>query len=151
MRKAVYTLLIYILALSACGKKAFDRYEHTPTGGWEKNDTLTFHVPKMAETGIYEEKLGLRIDNSFPFMRLALIVETLVMPDFHVLRDTVMPELVDVHGRYTGNGIGLFQYTIPIRELHLREGDSLRICVRHDMKREIIPGVSDVGIMLSGK
>lgn len=151
MRKAAYTLFIYILVLSACGNKVYDRYEHAPVGGWEKNDTLTFHVPRIAETGVYEEKLGLRIDNSFPFMRLALIVETIVMPNYHVLRDTIMPELVDIHGRYTGNGIGLFQYTIPFRELHLREGDSLRICVRHDMKREIIPGVSDVGIMLSGK
>ncbi|PTL34184.1 gliding motility lipoprotein GldH [Prevotella sp. oral taxon 376] len=151
MRKAAYTLLIYILVLSACGNKVYDRYEHTPIGGWEKNDTLTFHVPKMAKAGVYQEELGLRIDNSFPFMRLALIVETTVIPDFQVLRDTVTPELVDAHGRYTGSGISHFQYTVPVREIHLKEGDSLRICIRHDMKREIMPGISDVGIILSGK
>lgn len=27
-------------------------------------------------------------------------------------------------------------------------GDSLQISVRHDMKREILPGVSDVGIKI---
>lgn len=151
MRKAAYTLLIYILVLSACGNKVYDRYEHTPIGGWEKNDTLTFHVPKMAKAGVYQEELGLRIDNSFPFMRLALIVETTVIPDFQVLRDTVTPELVDAHGRYTGSGISHFQYTAPVREIHLKEGDSLRVSVRHDMKREIMPGVSDVGVILSRK
>lgn len=151
MRKAAYTLFIYILVLSACGNKVYDRYEHAPVEGWEKNDTLSFHVPKMAGAGVYEEELGLRIDNSFPFMRLTLIVETTVIPGYQVLRDTVAPELVDAHGRHTGNGISHFQYTVPVREIHLKEGDSLRICIRHDMKREIMPGISDVGIILSGK
>jgi hypothetical protein len=31
----------------------------------------------------------------------------------------------------------------------LNKGDSLEIKIRHDMKREILPGISDIGIMLN--
>jgi hypothetical protein len=35
-----------------------------------------------------------------------------------------------------------------VRQLQLQEGDSLHVVVRHNMKREILPGIFDVGIKL---
>ena len=44
--------------LAACiGNKVYYRYDHTPLNGWEKNDTLTFSVPKMPTEGLYNSHL----------------------------------------------------------------------------------------------
>ena len=40
-----------------------------------------------------------------------------------------------------------YQYDFPLSTLRLKEGDSLALVVRHAMKREILPGISDVGII----
>ena len=48
-----------------------------------------------------------------------------------------------------GQGVGSYQYHFRVSEMNLKAKDSLHICVRHDMKREIMPGISDVGIEIS--
>ena len=48
-----------------------------------------------------------------------------------------------------GHGISTYQYNFHLTTLTLNEGDSLHIAVRHNMKREILPGISDIGIRLS--
>ena len=44
---------------------------------------------------------------------------------------------------------GEYQYIFPLKTLPLEKDDSLFIEIRHDMKREILPGITDVGIKLS--
>ena len=39
----------------------------------------------------------------------------------------------------------------PVNDLQLNKGDSLHICVMHNMKREIMPGIADIGISLTRK
>lgn len=149
MRRAAYTLLICIALLSACGGTLYDHYEHAPIGGWDKNEAMNFHVPAMADDVHCTEQVGLRIDNSFPFMSLTLIVETTVTPSGKVYRDTIAPLLINRNGHATGSGINNHQYTVPVRELSLSVDDSLTISVRHDMKREVMPGITDVGVILT--
>ena len=36
---------------------------------------------------------------------------------------------------------------LSIYQMH--QGDSIHVAIRHDMKREILPGVSDIGIKIS--
>ena len=36
---------------------------------------------------------------------------------------------------------------VNIYQMH--QGDSIHVAIRHDMKREILPGVSDIGIKIS--
>lgn len=149
MQRASYTLFILMLMLSACGGTVFDHYEHAPLGGWDRNEAMRFCVPKQQEAVSCAEQLGLCIDNSFPFMRMTLIVETKISPSGEVLRDTLNPQLIEKNGHPTGSGINNHQYTLPVRDLHLNAGDSLTISVRHDMKREVMPGITEVGIKLT--
>lgn len=138
------------LAMTACtGNKVYDQYEHTPLAGWEKNDTLTFDVGKTAEAGTYASSLMLRINESFPFMSITLIVEQQVLPSHDMHTDTLHCNLIDKSGNFNGQGISYHQYRFPITTMPLAVGDSLHISVRHDMKREILPGISDVGVMIS--
>ncbi len=143
-------LLTVAATLVSCNRKTvYDRYGHTPITGWEKNDTLSFYVSPMAEGGNYAEELGLRINGAYPFMDLCLVVEQRILPGNLTLRDTVNCQLADNNGQMKGHGISFYQYNIPITELKLSKGDSLQVFIRHNMKREILPGISDVGVKLT--
>ena len=57
--------------------------------------------------------------------------------------------LVSETGVIEGDGISYFQYQFFVQGLSLHQGDSVHISLTHNMKREIMPGISDVGVKLS--
>lgn len=144
--------ILFIVFFSACnGHKVYDTFYHTPLSGWEKNDTLLFDVPRIQEKGNYQSDLALRINNAFPFMKMTLIIEQSVYPHHTVYRDTLNCDLIGSNGIPKGHGISYYEFEFPVAILHLEKGDSLHITVRHDMKREILPGISNIGIQLTKK
>jgi len=151
-RSKRFSLLLLLLLglLTACdNKKVYDEYVHAPIKGWEKNDHLAFSIPKMQDDGDYALQLEMRTDNSFPFMTVVLIVDQKIMPANDFYSDTLTCGIIDKRGNSLGKGINIYQHSFDISNRHLNEGDSLYITVRHDMKREMLPGISDVGIVLS--
>ncbi len=149
-KTSIIVTLATALFMSSCTDgKVYDSYEHTPIAGWEKNDTLSFDIPKVKEAGRYALQLGLRVNESYPFMGLTLIVEQHFYPSGKVSSDTLRCQLSDAEGNSEGKGVNYYQYEFDVSETDLNVGDSLHVSVRHDMKREILPGISDVGIMLS--
>lgn len=153
--------LAMLVVVSCVGRKVYDHYEELPLAGWEKNDTITFLVPPVAGDGLYSLDLGLRTTSQYPFMSLTLIVEQLTFPTDTAAARPLFPavarpsvstlscRLMDNRGRVKGQGINYYQYDFHVADIALSAGDSLRINVRHDMKREILPGISDLGIRLS--
>lgn len=142
----------FIVAVLGCREgRIYHHYESTAVSGWEKLDTLSFEVPRIKESGEYSWELGLRIRNTYPFMGITLIVDqTLYRKNEFPLRkiEKINCKLIDENGNSYGQGVISWQYHYAIKHQQLKEGDSLSIKIRHDMKREILPGVSDVGIVL---
>lgn len=137
------------IALTACNRRTvYHHYEHTPVSGWEKNDTLVFYTDPMQDDGHYIEEIGLRINGSYPFMGLNLIIEQTVYPSKDTRSDTLNCTLIDEQGYPKGRGISHYQNLFHLTTLKLNRGESLHIAIRHDMKREILPGISDIGIRL---
>lgn len=159
MQKRVYTLLYNIVsvvmtavvAVSCATDTVYYSYAHTPVAGWEKNDTLTFNIPGMAAPGTYGQQVGLRMTSAFPFTSISLIVEQRIMPRGKVLTDTIKCPITDIRGNFLGDGISSFQYMFPLREVTLNKKDSIHVSIRHNMKREILPGVSDIGLKMEFK
>ncbi len=143
--------MLATLLLSCSSNVVYDKYEHAPLSGWERNDTLVFNVPKMTEDATYCQSVGLRMTGTFPFTSLSLIIEQHVCPSGKVVADTIKCPITDERGNFLGDGISAYQYSFQLRELTLSRGDSLHVTVRHNMKREILPGVSDVGLLLQRK
>ena len=145
-------VIIGMILTVACGIASCDRlpiychYEPTPITGWEKNDTICFDIPPVSEAGSYKEELGLRINEDYPFLGLCLIVQQTVLPSGYRHNDTLNCNLIDKRGNIRGTGINHYQYTFHVNTIRLQEGDSLHIAIKHNMKREIMPGVTDIGI-----
>ena len=170
----VLHMLLLIIAGVCAGcirGTVYNHYEQLPVAGWEKNDTITFSIPPVGEQGIYNLSLGLRTTGHYPFMSLTLIAEqqTIAASDTisldtiadslathnsltpKFIRYTLPCKLMNTRGNTRGQGINYYQYNFHIADVALNEGDSLRISIRHDMKREILPGISDIGIIMTKK
>lgn len=143
-------LLAVVIVISACDlDTVYFHYGHTPIQGWEKNDTLTFDVGPIERPGIYDTNLGLRINGAYPFTTLALIVEKTIYPRKQVLTDTVICKLTSEGNDARRHGTSYSQYTTQTSGITLSPGDSIHITVRHCMKRDILPGISDIGMRIS--
>jgi len=139
-----------VLVLMACHlSTVYSHYEHVPVSGWERNDTLTFCIKPLKQEGTYREDIGIRINGTFPFMGLTLIINQQVFPSLESRKDTLSFDLVGEDGNAKGQGVNHYQYTLPLTMLTLNEGDSLCVRIRHDMKREILPGITDIGVSLT--
>lgn len=146
----ICSISLLIMLLTACNKRTvYYHYEHTPLTGWERNDTISFVVGPIGEDGLYEEEVGLRITGEYPFMGLNIIVEQQLASTQEKHCDTLVCDLVNDHG--TAKGAGVSQYMFRLPTLELQAGEKLFVAIRHDMKREILPGISDIGVKVSRK
>ncbi len=68
-----------------------------------------------------------------------------------IIRYNLPCRLMNKSGHTQGQGINYYQYEFIVADIPLNAGDSLRIGIRHDMKREILPGLSDLGIIIRKK
>ena len=141
--------MIGLMMASCTDKKVYDAYHHVSFSGWEKNDVISFQPSTIKETSKYQTTLGIRINGQFPFTNLTLIVEQTIYPKENTIIDTLECHLINKDGVPQGHGITLYQYQFPVHQLLLHKNDSLYVTVRHDMKREILPGICDVGLCLS--
>ena len=130
---------ILIACLWGCKNKVvYHQYKSTPIAGWERNDTLSYSIPPLSKSGLYNICVGLRVNGAYPFTKLTLVIEKTVLPYRRTYTDTVL-----------GKGISYYQYEFNASTLRLQKGDSLHLTIKHGMKREILPGVSDIGVKLS--
>lgn len=150
-------LLVFIvmgmgmMLMSCDNRTVFSHYESTSVRGWERNDTLSFYLEPMQETNLYAEEIGVRITGDYPFKGLSLIVEQTILPSNATIIDTLSCNLVDDAGHAYGKGINHYQYLFPLTTLKLNKGESVYVAIRHCMKREILPGITDIGLTLSCK
>lgn len=155
MRQTLLTLMVAVasaVVLSACvGNVVYDKYASTMVEGWERSDTLVFGVPSLKSSGRYRQEIGLRINSAYPFTALSLLVERTVEPGHRVSLDTLNCRLYDGKGNTLGNGVSYFQYDFILSEDDLQQGDSLNVRIHHIMMREILPGISDIGLRLVRK
>ena len=100
MKKKILFFFFIISLFSACnGDMTYSKYTDISIAGWERSDSVIFNIPPLKQTGTYAPTLGVRIDNSFPFKSVAVIVEQTVYPKKTIFRDTINCKLYDDKGR----------------------------------------------------
>ena len=152
MRNKTLLLLLVMTGMltAACHQGViYSHYEHVDNDGWERNDTMHFYIPPIKQAGKYHQQMMLRTNNSIPFLSISVIVEQDIYPRGQKMRRRIECPLVEENGHVMGKGISCYQYTFDVDNLELYEGDSLHVYVMHHMKRETMPGISDVGILIS--
>ena len=126
MRKLfIYTLycVCIVMGFISCDTNTpYYQYAHTPIDGWEKNDTLRYEVQPLKKGGEHQITVALRLNGAYPFRKLYLIMQQDIFPRLQSKTDTICFDYMDK--------------------------DSIHITIRHAMKRDILPGISDIGVKL---
>lgn len=152
---AILALCTGCLLTASCDRRTpVLAYCPTPVEGWEPGDTLKYHIDSLAAAGRYRLSLGVRTSATmpYPFKSLWLVVRRdwhrpdTTLTDTRV--DTVEVRLTDQKGDVNGRGVSLYEYSLPLEEDNLSQGTTADIRIIHIMRREVLPGVTDVGIRL---
>ena len=145
--RTLVLLLVAVLFATACQREeTYMCYEATDVTGWSIAEKLDFGVPPLQESGTYIARLHVRTTPGNPFPFKVLYLEVRQEQDSVVTVDTVACTLSTDDPAV--QGIVVRQCTFPVRQLYCSRGDSLHYTVRHIMRQEDIPGISDVGISL---
>lgn len=138
-----------IVGMAACDSVPVSyAYRSTPVNGWEPKDTLSFPIDTIGRTGRYAMSVGVRTTALFPFQSLWLVVKQQWHQTSAGKLDTVVCRFTNTTGDPANHGLSLNQFEFPFDTLHLQRGDRGHITVRHIMRRDILPGVSDIGIIM---
>ena len=131
MRPFAFVLLLSLL-LVACNRHHVAKfsYRSTPVDGWESADTLIFPIDSLPADGRY-----------------ALSIEARFLSQARYA-DTIYCSLTDHEGDVSGKGVSVYQYSFPVDTFQLHRGARGTITIHHIMRRNLLPGVSDVGIRL---
>ena len=142
-------IIAVALALSSCNRQTiYSHYEPVDIDGWERSDTLWFYAGGLTE-GCYNEQVGLRINGNYPFKDLSLVVEQRLLSTQTIIKcDTLNLAITDDDGFFQGEGLSLLQYETSLGTISLPTSDTLQVAIIHNMKREVMPGIADVGITL---
>ena len=152
MRNKAIVLVVLLALIVLCGcqqQVAYHEFRHIYEPGWDKSDTIHFDTRSLSAGGSYCLDAELRTDKNYPFQKLTIEIEQTVYPSKEKYHDVIDCDLISEEGVIEGDGISYFQYQFHVRDLSLHKGDSVHICLTHNMKREIMPGITDVGIRLS--
>lgn len=139
-----------MLMTTACDRKTiFHQYNHTAATGWERSDTMFYNVGKINGSGAFKEEIDLRLNGTYPFLGLCIIVEHTIYPANITTFDTLNCSFDRPDIKYKSNGISYRQYRYHLKDINLTESDSVTIRLRHNMMREVLPGIADIGVKLT--
>ena len=152
LRNSIFSTIAFMavaLTLTSCNRQMiYSHYENIDDEGWNRNDTICFEIPNNRD-GSYTEILGLRTRGDYPFSNLTLIICQHSNTQESINADTVNIETMSETGIPKGSGTNYRQIDIPLpTTVNLKAGDTLRVSIRHYMEREILPGITDVGVSL---
>lgn len=137
------------LSLTACTSDTLlHHYEPLPAEGWERCDTVCFDVPQQTEDLNGTLTIGLRTKANIGFQDVVLAVEQRDGKGAISRCDTVRYPLTDAEGEALTGGINIHQYETQHLPILLRKGKSTTIRIHHLMAREVISGITEVGIKI---
>ena len=142
--------LIVPAALLSCADDGFKdvQYASVDEDSWGAFEPLTFTLGPVPTAGPYDIRLLLRMSSTHPYPFKTLFVE--VQQEWGA-DSVVRIDTVECHFAQTvweTEGIHLHQYDYAVSSRHCHPADSVRISLRHLMRKEEIPGISNVGVAL---
>lgn len=156
--KAAFTLGMLCFWLMACQRPTIKEvHAYLPVvsdSGWAKKDTLCFDLPDELQPGRYRLEIELRNTDEYPFRDIWLSISENLKDSLREETSYLHGHLADETGRWM-NGKragGFFPVTFVLdKPLWIRRvSTQLRIRLTHLMQRNPLPGITDVGIRLTG-
>lgn len=147
----LYAICLLSIVCSCSLDVKFSKYSPISSDGWNIDDTLKFSTDTLREGGRYGFTCGVRTRRAYPYQELVLKVERKVYRDsllvLHKLEKVTCP-IVTTEGDFTGDGVATKLHESQLRDFIMQTGDSVEISIYHQMTRETLPGIVDIGVTM---
>ena len=151
MRRHILYIIaaLMVMAISSCDSgMSYDHYNSVSVEGWNRTDTLHFSPGKLP-SGNYAIDVGFRATEAYPYRELGLQIEWTVFPRGKNTTKKIKCEVFDSEGRMEGTqSVSSSDFLFHAGDVALRSGDSLAVTVTHCMNRDVMPGLTSVGIQV---
>lgn len=142
------TLLSLLAIVTACSNVAFCHFEKIDNNEWREADVLNFKPVLNDSTSLYDLEIAVRHTDDYPFQNIWLYVAH--REEYNVKIDTLQLILADDWGRWQGDGHGLVKTFTSLYkgEYKLSKGANFGITIKHAMREDPLPGITDVGLIV---
>ena len=137
-----------MLFASCTGGTVLHSYKPLAKEGWERCDTVCFNVPKATENIGGTLTIGLRTIANIGIQDIVLAVEQTGDAKGVGRCDTVRYPLTDAEGYALTGGVNCHQYETQHLPFKLQKGNTAQVRIRHLMSKEVICGITEVGIRI---
>ncbi len=153
--KFVSLAVITVGFLSCDRNRVFDQYQ-TVSETWEKEEKVSFVIPKLDSTKTYNLFINIRNNNAYKFSNLFLISE-MKFPNGKVITDTLEYEMASPDGKWLGSGFtDLKENKLWYKEnVAFKEDGEYIFTVEHAMRKNgeveginSLEGISDIGFRI---
>lgn len=130
--------------LSSCTDDTmFFSYHPVDNERWEKSDDLKFKIIASHYSGECESFVVLRSNEKYPFKNLSVNVET-------TIKDSTFTKRVDFDiNSGIASGFRHNDYVMPVNKFMTDENDTIYVRIAHNMKHNVLHGITDVGIKIT--
>lgn len=155
IRGFVLSFFIALLVSSCDSNSVFAEYK-TISGGWAKNDTVSFTYNAIDTITPYNMFINLRNDQKYRFANLFLIVN-MEFPNNETITDTLEYEMALPNGEWLGEGFS----SVKESKLWYKENvvfpeiGRYRITLEQAMRKvgsiegvEVLEGITDIGLKI---
>ena len=142
-------IIIAACFLFSCGTDTvFNKFQPVKDRIWDKQDEYYFTF-EIKETSIpYDISVLLRNSDIYPYQNIWMLIDQSDKAGT-TIKDTVEHILADDFGKWTGNGITLFQSRVPIKNQYIfPDTGKYTISVRHGMRDDKLKGIEDIGLFV---
>jgi len=145
---AYYPAIALFLIFSCNSDIVFNDFQPVPDKVWDRQSEFLFHF-ELNEAAIpYNISLQLRNSIFYPYQNLWILFDALDQTEV-IVNDTIEFLLADKSGKWTGNGVTLFQNQFPLRtNYHFPDTGKYTIRIRHGMVAEQLHGIENVGLFI---
>jgi len=149
----ILTLVALLLLASACDTAVvFEEHQPIPSEGWHYKNLVVFEALVNDTTNLHNLYIDVRNTTDYGFSNFFVFLD-IEFPDGNLLRDTIECALADRTGKWTGKGFGkirsnrfLFRTDVwfPIEGTYV-------FTIEQAMRREVLEGISDIGLRIEKK
>lgn len=150
---AAMIILGWVLLFSGCNPgTVFQESSPIPSENWHLEHVAGFEASVSDTSSLHKLYLEVRNTTDYPYSNLYLFLD-IEFPDGRILRDTIECMLAERSGRWTGKGFGRIKSNAFLfrDDVWFPEAGIYSFRIRHGMREESLPGISDIGIRIDRK
>lgn len=151
-RTTIITLsfsLFTLFILSACfNGTAYHNYVSIDNEEWFAKDSLHFRIDSIPTTNDFITDLEFRTNVRYPYRNISFVMTQSVRHKNKSVTKTLNYDVAEINGKRNGEGITYRTHHIQFCTMSLESGDTLDIFIKHNMKDNVLPGITDIGVLI---